>query len=170
MLIDWFIVYTLKSKLGDYIFLQNVLLISGMDYTFPTPMMSGLVMYVALAMKWQKQRSEHTLIYHQPLFFLPSFIHSLPFLTPEVRSRCHGFHEGSEWTTLWIVMDKGVWDHPWECNLLIVCIWKYALSSLRKSSNHTFSLPLNKLISMRRVLSQSLGVCSKLNDLGIGRN
>ena len=49
---DWFIAYTLKSKLGDYIILQNVLLISGMDYTFLTPMMSGLVMYVALAMKW----------------------------------------------------------------------------------------------------------------------
>lgn len=52
MLINRFIAYILKSKMGDYIIPQNVLLISGMDNTFPTPLMSGLVMCVALATKW----------------------------------------------------------------------------------------------------------------------
>lgn len=40
--------HTSKAKLG----FQNVLLIIGMDYIFPTSLMSGLVMYVSLAMKW----------------------------------------------------------------------------------------------------------------------
>lgn len=52
MLIDWSIAYSLKSKLRDYSILQNGLLVSGMDYTFLTPLMSGLVIYVVLAMKW----------------------------------------------------------------------------------------------------------------------
>lgn len=39
MLIDWSIDHTLKSKLGDYIIPQNVLLISGLDYTFSISLM-----------------------------------------------------------------------------------------------------------------------------------
>lgn len=53
-LVSWFIGHTSKTKLGDYVIPQNVLFISGMDYSFFTPLMSGLAMYVAVIMKWAK--------------------------------------------------------------------------------------------------------------------
>lgn len=132
MLIHWLIAHILKSKLGDHIITQNVLLISGVDYTFWIPLMSSLVMFVALAVKQTEvMKWAHTLIHPQP-FFPASLAHSSPLLIPEVRSRCHDFVKRVRMKNTTNFNGQMQMGRSSECHLLVVCIWKSALISLRK--------------------------------------